>query len=171
MAGIHSKLDQITPEQVAELHKAAVTALGRESRVALATGVDADSAGKSWWESHSSLIWDLAKSKGLVILGEQAGEHFPSLGGKLGGIVGWAIDLATSLPGDSPLPHARYIAAESGLPTPIAVTWSSDGGVYRVASWHTKRENAQEEADEYHKHTGNTANVVESYSTDPGDPD
>lgn len=173
MPDIRAQLDKLTPEQIALLHKGAVTRVGPMANAALATGVDAASDGVSWWQAHESLIWDLAKSKGLVILGEQVGKNFPqAVGGKLGGIVGWAIDFATSPGGDTVLPHAIFQAVDPDTRgAAIAVSWNGSDGAWHVAGWHRIRENAEQEAKEYTTVTGLHAVITESYSSDASDPD
>lgn len=167
---IDARLAQLTPEQIAELHQGAVSNphLGRMSQVALATGVDSESDGLSWWQKNESTVWDIAIGKGLVVLGEQVGaKKFPeAIGGKLGGIIGWAIDFAISSGGDTSLPHAVFQAAVSpeGIPIPVVI----DG---QVVPWHRKRENAERDAQEYADRTGEQTMIDEEYSKDPDDPD
>lgn len=72
---IGARLSSLTPEQIAQLHQAAVndSRLGSQSQVALVTGVDQQSDGVSWWQKNEDTIWDIAVGKGLVVIGERRG--------------------------------------------------------------------------------------------------
>jgi hypothetical protein len=98
---------------------------------------------------------DIAKSKGLVAAGE-------FIAGKVGGIIGYAIDLATSPGGDTSLPHLIYQAcvASEGIPVPVP-----------GANWHRKKENAEKDAADYEAKTGQKTMIDEQYSKDPDDPE
>lgn len=167
---INSRLARLTPQQIAELHQAAVSNphLGPSSNVALVTGVDSASDGMSWWQKNEGTVWEIAQSKGLVLIGEQFGaKAFPqAIGAKLGGIIGWAIDFALSPGGDTMLPHTVYQASVDSGGIPVPCTWNG-----QIAQWHRKRENAQKEAHDYTAQTGEQAIVNEDYSKDPNDPD
>jgi hypothetical protein len=91
---------------------------------------------------------DIAKSKGLVAAGE-------AIAGKAGGIIGYAIDLATSPGGDTSLSHTIYqaIIMPDDVPVP-------------GAQWHRKRENAEKDAKEYTARTGRETSIEEQFSKD-----
>jgi hypothetical protein len=94
---------------------------------------------------------DLAKSKGMVVGGEL-------VGGKVGGIIGYAADLATSPGGDTSLPHAIYqavIRVDDQATVPV-----------QGADWHLKRENAEKDAQAYTAQTGEATEIDVQYTKD-----
>ena len=126
-------------------------------------------------------VVDIAKSKGLVAAGERAGKAIGTKAAekavgeatkkavigtarKAGGIIGLAIDFATSPGGDVKLPHVIYQAVIStdkagfGIPVPGAL-------------WHRKRENAERDARNYTLQTGEATDIEEQYSKDDDDPE
>src|SRR5690348_14174122 len=119
---------------------------------------------------------DLAKSKGLVLAGEQAGKKVGtklaekaaeeaaqkaiiSQAAKTGGVIGTAIDFATSPGGDTQLPHTIYQATRP------------DGSLIPGMGWHVKRENAERDAATYTANTGEPAVIEEDFSKASDDPE
>ena len=110
--------------------------------------------------------FDIAKSKGLVAAGE-------FIAGKVGGIVGYAVDLATSPGGDTTLMHSIYQAVLVDEDNQIEHGLVIGGMTVPVpnADWHRKRENAEKDAAAHTAKTGQKTAVEESYSKDNDDID
>lgn len=166
---IYAHLDALAPEKVALLHHGAVsnTKVGRLSNAGLATGVDIESNGISWWQHHPEVVEELAKHAGLHGVEQMVGTLAGEEAGHFTGVLGLAVELAM-VPGSGIQYHAVYCACEPDNPFQ-PVSWEGSDRT-REAIWHAKRENAQRDADEYAAVTGRHAVVTEGASKD-ADPD
>jgi hypothetical protein len=165
---IEKRLAQLSIDKIQSIHQGALDnpRVGPKSQVAQMTGSDDGSTGRDGetWET----VKELAKSKGLVIAGEQIGKK---VGKKVfGGLIGWVVDTATSPGGDTSLAHLRYqaVVMVEGMPVPCQDASLYPGG---IAGWHRKRENAEKDAKAYTAKYGEEATVDEHASKDPDDPE
>ena len=174
---IQQRLAELTPDEVAAIHQGALDnpRVGPKSQVAQMTGCDdgsdapSQSAGGGWKET----ALDLAKSKGLVLAGEQIGVQF---GEKvLGGVIGAAIDFATSPGGDTSFDYPIYqamVIIEGGVTAPCqdpSLYPGGQGAFSGVAGWHRKRENAEKDAQEYAAKHGDQTTVEQDDTKRPED--
>jgi hypothetical protein len=175
---IQQRLAELTPDEVAAIHQGALDnpRVGPKSQVAQMTGSDDDSTVPS--QSGNSDTWetveDIAKSKGLVLAGEQIGNLFGAA--KTGGIIGVAIDFATSPGGDTSYDHLIYqavVVVGDGMTVPCQdaslYPGGGDGALGGVAGWHRKRENAEKDAQAYTAKHGDKTAVDEDHTKRPED--
>jgi len=173
---IQQRLADLTPEEVAAIHRGALDnpRVGPKSQVAQMTGSDdgsdvpSQSGNGDTWET----IKDIAKSKLLVLAGEQIGSRLGNA--KAGGVIGLAVDFATSPGGDTSYVHLIYQAVimVEGMPVPCQDASLYPGGqgvLSGVAGWHRKRENAEKDAHAYTAKWGVEATVDEDQTKRPED--
>jgi len=84
------------------------------------------------------------------------------VGAAAGGIIGTAVDFATSPGGDTSLSHFIYqaVVMSEGVSVPVP-----------GADWHRKRENAEREAKAYTDETSEPTSIDQALSKNEDDPD